>query len=216
MVEFTTTGTRGFLPGYARAVVFPSHSREFRMTTALQRPELAAGTWVVDPVHSAVSFTVRHLGLAGVRGAFGQFSGEITVGDDPLAASVRAEITVASLTTLNEMRDGHLLSADFFDAEAHPTVVFASNGVKQVAGDEYVLSGDLTLRGVTKPVELTLAYNGTQTDPQSGAEKAGFSAVATILRSDFGVGPQMSLPSGALAIADKVRIELEIQAALAG
>jgi polyisoprenoid-binding protein YceI len=186
------------------------------MTTALQRPELAAGTWVIDPVHSAVGFTVRHLGLAGVRGAFGQFSGEITVGEDPLGAAVRAEIAVGSVNTLNEMRDGHLLAPDFFDAEAHPTVVFASTGVKQADGDEYVLTGDLTLRGVTRPLELALVFNGTEPDPQSGAEKAGFSAVAEILRSDFGVGPQISLPSGKHAIADKVRIELEIQAALAG
>lgn len=184
------------------------------MTTAPQRPELANGTWVIDPVHSAVTFSVRHLALAGARGAFGEFSGQIVVGDDPLSSSVSAEIAISSLNTLNEARDGHLLSGDFFDAENHPTAVFTSAGVAQDADAEYTVKGQLTLRGVTKQVELKLTYNGTVTDPQSGAEKAGFSAVTEILRSDFGVGPIIPLPNGNLAIADKVRIELEIEAAL--
>jgi polyisoprenoid-binding protein YceI len=183
------------------------------MTTALQRPELASGTWVIDPVHSAVTFSVRHLALAGARGAFGEFSGQITVGDDPLAGEVRAEIAIRSLNTLNEARDGHLLSPDFFDAENHPTAVFASTGgVQQESDGGFVVKGALTLKGVTKPVELKLAFNGVTVNPQSNADTAGFSAVTEILRSDFGVGPLMTLPNGALAIADKVRIELEIEA----
>lgn len=184
------------------------------MTTAPLRPELASGTWVIDPVHSAVTFSVRHLALAGARGAFAEFSGHITVGDDPLTSEVRAEISIASLNTLNEARDGHLLSPDFFDAAAHPTAVFASTGVVQDTDADYVVKGELTLKGATKQVELKLTYNGTVTDPQSGAEKAGFSAVTEILRSDFGVGAVMTLPNGSLALADKVRIELEIEAAL--
>ncbi|NUU22716.1 MAG: YceI family protein [Streptomycetaceae bacterium] len=184
--------------------------------TTVQRPELASGTWVIDPVHSAVTFSVRHLALAGARGAFAEFSGQITVGDDPLTSEVRAEIAIPSLNTLNEARDGHLLSADFFDADNHPTAVFASTGgVQQDADGEYTVKGELTLKGVSKPVELKLAYNGITTNPQSNADTAGFSAVTEILRSDFGVGPVMTLPNGALAIADKVRIELEIEAVLA-
>lgn len=183
------------------------------MTAAV--PQLASGTWVIDPVHSAIVFSVRHLGLAAARGGFNDFSGEIVVGEDSLAAQVRAEIRIASLNTFNEARDGHLRTADFFDADGHPTAVFASTGVSRASDEEFVVKGELTLKGVTKAIELQLTYNGTVTDPQSGAEKAGFVAVTEILRSDFGVGNVMSLPNGSLAIADKVRIELDIEAALA-
>ncbi|MDI2132340.1 YceI family protein [Yinghuangia seranimata] len=185
------------------------------MTTALARPELSAGTWVIDTAHSAVTFSVRHFGLAAVRGGFREFSGQITVGEDVLAGSVRAEIAIPSIHTFNEARDGHLLSPDFFAAEEHPTAVFTSSAVSQVDAETFDVKGELTLKGVTKPVELTLTFNGTETDPQSGALKAGFSATTTILRSDFEVGPHYPLPSGKAAIADKVRIDLEIEAALA-
>jgi polyisoprenoid-binding protein YceI len=183
--------------------------------TSVTSPGLAAGTWVIDPVHSAVSFSVRHLNLAAMRGGFGEFSGEITVGDDALASAVRAEISIGSLNTLNGARDGHLLTGDFFDAEKHPTATFVSTGIAEVADGKYTLQGELTLKGVTKQVDFELHFNGTETDPQSGADKAGFSAVTEILRSDFGVGPNIALPSGKLAIGDKTVIELEIQAALA-
>lgn len=184
------------------------------MSTAI-RPELASGTWIIDPVHSAVSFSVRHLNLAALRGGFGEFSGEITVGEDPLASTVRAEISIASINTLNGARDGHLLTGDFFDSEKFPTATFVSTGVTEVAEGKFTLKGELTLKGVTKQIDFELQFNGTEPDPQSGAAKAGFSAVTEILRSDFGVGPIISLPSGKLAIGDKTVIELEIQAALA-
>src|ERR1700712_3967379 len=127
------------------------------MTTATAT-ELSTGTWAIDPVHSSISFSVRHLMVSKVRGNFDTFSGAIVVAEDG-TPSVSAEIAVDSIDTRNEQRDAHLKSADFFDAEKHPTATFASTAVR-ANGDDYVLDGDFTLKGITKPVSLELEFSG--------------------------------------------------------
>ena len=127
------------------------------MTVAIAT-ELSTGTWAIDPVHSSVNFSVRHLMVSKVRGHFGVFSGAITVAEDG-TPSVSAEIDVTSLSTGNDQRDAHVKSADFFDAEKFPTATFRSTAVR-ANGDDYVVDGDFTLKGITKPVSLALEFNG--------------------------------------------------------
>ncbi|MGL6236910.1 MAG: YceI family protein [Segniliparus sp.] len=170
-------------------------------------PGLAQGTWTIDPVHSEVTATVRHLGVAKVRANFAEFSGTITVAEDG-TPSVSADIAVASIDTKNEARDNHLKSADFFDVATYPTATFRSTSVRQ-DGDGYLVGGDFTLHGVTQPVELRLEVGGVAQNPQSGAPVAGFSATTTIERSDFGVNAAQGL------VGEKVAIALEIEASLA-
>ncbi|SFO10242.1 Polyisoprenoid-binding protein YceI [Pseudonocardia ammonioxydans] len=175
-------------------------------------PNFAAGTWDIDPVHSDVSFVVRHMMVSKVRGRFEQVSGEIVTGDSIEDSRVAATIDVSSISTGNEQRDGHIRSADFFEVETHPEWTFASTGVIG-KGDEYVLAGDLTIKGVTKPVELDLEVNGFGPDAYGGT-RAGFTAAGSINRSDFGVDIAMPMESGGVVVGEKVRIELEIQAVL--
>lgn len=157
-------------------------------------PNFAAGTWDIDPVHSDVSFVVRHMMVSKVRGRFEQVSGEIVTGDSIEDSRVAATIDVSSISTGNEQRDGHIRSADFFEVETHPEWTFASTGVI-AKGDEYVLAGDLTIKGVTKPVELDLEVNGFGPDAYGGT-RAGFTAAGSINRSDFGVDIAMPMESG--------------------
>lgn len=178
------------------------------MTAALAT-DLSAGTWAIDPVHSSIGFSVRHLMVSKVRGTFGTFSGTIVVAEDG-TPSVNAEIAVDSLDTGNEQRDGHVKSADFFDVEKFPNASFVSTGVR-ADGDDYVVSGDFTLKGVTKPVELKLEYNGVNPGMGHG-EVAGFEASVVLNRKDFGVDLDMPLETGGTVVGDKVTITLEIEA----
>ncbi len=167
---------------------------------------LTAGTWEIDPSHSEVGFTVRHLGLSKVRGRFNLFSGTVTIADNQLASSVTASIDLSSVDTNNEMRDGHLQGADFFNAETSPTMTFVSTSVTEDS-----LTGDLTIRAITKPVTLELEYNGVAVDG-SDATRAGFSASGQISRADFGIEFNAPLGVDGMLISDKVVIDLEIQA----
>jgi polyisoprenoid-binding protein YceI len=184
----TTTETRTAIPGYI------------------------AGTWTIDPVHSEVGFSVRHMMVSKVRGRFTSFSGEIVTGADPLDSSVTAEIALDSIVTGQEQRDAHIRSADFFDVENHPTMTYHSTGVR-AHGDGYVVDGELTLRGVTKDVPLALELNGFGPDPYGGT-RAGFTATAEISRSDFGVSYNAAIEGGGVVVSDKVTIQLEIEAVL--
>ncbi|MEM7274893.1 MAG: YceI family protein [Actinomycetota bacterium] len=166
---------------------------------------IAPGTWTIEPAHSEVGFTVRHLGLSKVRGRFNAFSGSVTVGEDATASSVEATIDLASVDTNNPDRDNHLRSTDFFDVDTHPTMVFRSTGVTESA-----LSGDLTINGVTKPVSLDLDFHGVAVDGYE-TTRAGFSASGQILRSDYGIDFNAPLGMDGMLIGDKVEIELEIQ-----
>lgn len=172
-------------------------------------PLLSAGTWTIDPVHSAVSFSVRHLMVSKVRGEFTTFSGAIEVAEDG-TPSVRAEIDVTSINTRNDQRDAHIRSADFFDAEKYPTATYVSTSVES-DGDDYVVHGDFTLKGVTKPVDLKLEFNGVNPGMGHG-EVAGFEASVVLNRKDFGIDIDMPLETGGAVVGDKVTITLEIEA----
>ncbi|GAA3855114.1 YceI family protein [Saccharothrix violaceirubra] len=173
-----------------------------------QIPGYIAGTWVIDPVHSDVSFVVRHLGVSKVRGHFSAFEGTIVTGADPLTSTVTATIETASVDTRNGQRDAHVRGDDFLDADNHPELTFVSTGVRAVDGG-FLVDGDLTLRGVTKTVTLELEPNGFG-DGMQGGKVAGFSASTEINRRDFGV---TGGPAGAV-VGDKITILLEIEATL--
>ena len=181
------------------------------MTTATTVPTLTAGTWAIDPTHSTVGFSVRHLMVSKVRGRFQEFSGAITVAEDG-TPSVEAQIQVASITTDNEQRDGHLKTADFFDAEQFPTATFTSTSVR-AKGDDFVVVGDFTLHGVTKQVELALEFGGVNPGMGNGPV-AGFEASTVINRKDFGISIDMPLEGGGAVVGDKITITLEIEAGL--
>ncbi|AII07191.1 YceI family protein [Rhodococcus opacus] len=182
------------------------------MTTATATlPNLAAGTWAIDTVHSTVGFSVRHLMVSKVRGTFNDFTGAITVAEDGTAA-VTAEIQVASIDTKNTDRDAHIKSADFFDAEQYPTATFTSTAVR-AKGDDYVVEGEFTLHGVTRPVELALEFNGVNPGMGNGPV-AGFEATTVLNRKDFGITIDMPLEGGGAVVGDKITITLEIEAGL--
>ncbi|XVV06979.1 YceI family protein [Actinosynnema sp. CA-248983] len=179
------------------------------MTTQTEQiPGYIAGTWAIDPVHSDVSFVVRHLGISKVRGHFDTFEGQIVTADNPLESSVTAKIETASVNTKNEARDAHVRNEDFLDVEKYPELTFTSTGVR-ANGEGFILDGELTLRGVTKTVELGLELNGFG-DGFEGAKVAGFSASTEISRKDFGV----TGGAAGAAVGDKITILLEIEAVL--
>lgn len=174
-------------------------------------PGLTTGTWSFDPVHSNVAFSVRHLMVSKVRGSFGTFSGAITVAESG-APTVTAEIDLTSFDTNNAQRDGHIRSADFLEVEKFPTMSYASSGLRTV-GENLVIEGELTLHGVTRPVELEVEYSGV--NPGMGAGPvAGFEAKAVINRSEFGVDIKMPLEGGGVVVGEKITITLDIEATL--
>jgi len=176
-------------------------------------PGYKTGTWTIDPVHSDVSFTVRHMMVSKVRGRFGTFSGSIVTTENPLESTVSADIDLASIDTNNAQRDEHIRSKDFFEVESHPTMTFRSTSI-EADGDDYVLNGDLTLKGVTKNVSLKLELSGFGPDAYGGY-RAGFSAATDISRKEFGVDIEMPMDGGGVVVSDKVNISLEIEAVLA-
>lgn len=175
-------------------------------------PGYLAGTWSIDTTHSDVSFSVRHMMVSKVKGRFGAFSGTITTAENPLESSVTAEIDLASIDTNNAQRDEHIRSADFFEVEKFPTMTYRSTSL-EADGDDFVVQGELTLKGVTKNVPLKLELNGFTADP-FGGQRAGFSATAEISRSAFGVDIQMPMDGGGVVVGDKIQIHLEVEAVL--
>jgi polyisoprenoid-binding protein YceI len=204
--------------GWATAVVENSNMKDgsITMTTSSAAtttvPGYVAGTWTIDPIHSEVGFAVRHMMVSKVRGKFKTFSGELVTGENPLDSSVTAEIDLASIETGAEQRDDHIRSADFFEVETYPTMTYRSTGVR-ADGDDYVVDGELTLKGVTKQVPLTLELNGFGPDPYGGT-RAGFTATTEINRRDFNVNFSAPMQNGGMVVADKVTIHLEIEAVL--
>ncbi|HEV7908385.1 MAG TPA: YceI family protein [Pseudonocardiaceae bacterium] len=183
------------------------------MTTAIsQIPGYHAGTWNIDPVHSDVSFSVRHMMVSKVRGRFSSFSGQIVTAENPLESSVTANIDLASIDTNNADRDGHIKSKDFFEVETYPTMTYRSTGIR-ADGEDFVVDGELSLHGVTKQVPLKLELNGFGPDAWGGT-RVGASASAEISRSDFGIDIAMPLDGGGVVVGDKISIQLEIQAVL--
>jgi polyisoprenoid-binding protein YceI len=182
------------------------------MSTAVDTTALKAATWVIDPVHSQVGFSVRHLMVSKVKGTFDKFEGSISITDDPLQSLVTATIEVTSINTANSDRDGHLRTADFLEAEKYPNMTFRSTAV-HAKGDDFVVDGELTLHGVTKNIELSLEFNGVSPDPWGGT-RAGFSAETEINRKDFGINLDLPLEGGGVVVGDKVKITLEVEATL--
>lgn len=174
---------------------------------------LTAGTWNIDPAHSEVSFTVRHLMVSKVRGTFRAFSGSITVDENLHASAVTADVDMNTIDTRDETRDNHLRSHDFFEVSTYPTMTYRSTGVRQ-DGADYVVDGELSLKGVTRPVSLAVEVGGVGSDPWGGT-RAGFTATTTINRNDFGVDIKMPLDGGGVVVGDKIAITLEIEAVLA-
>ena len=170
----------------------------------------AAGTYQIDPSHSAVEFVSRHLMLTKVRGRFARFEGSVTVADDPLKSSARVTIDAASVDTGDEKRDGHLRGEDFLNVEEYPTLEFRSTRLEPV-GDRWVLEGDLSVRGVTRPVSLDVDYEGAVVDP-FGNSRIGFSARTEIDREEWGLTWNVALETGGVLVGKKVVIELTVSA----
>lgn len=178
-------------------------------TSTTTTPSLTTGTWDIDPSHSDVSFTVRHLVVTKVRGQFTRFDGRIEIADDTFS-SVTATIDLASIDTRDARRDEHLRSADFFDVTNHPTITFRSTAVRPAA-DGYLLDGELTIKGVSRPITLAVEFNGVAADPWGGT-RAGFSASTEISRKDFGISFDIPVGDGPVVVGDKISIHLEIEA----
>jgi polyisoprenoid-binding protein YceI len=175
-------------------------------------PGYIAGSWTIDPVHSEIGFSVRHMMVSKVRGKFTSFSGDIVTGESPLDSSVTATIDLSSIDTSNEDRDNHIRSADFFEVDQHKTMSFRSTGVRR-DGEDYVLDGELTLKSITKPISLRLELGGFGPDPFGGT-RTGFTAIGQLKRSDFGVDFNAVLETGGVLVGDRVDILLEIEAVL--
>ena len=178
-------------------------TREFE---GLQIP--VAGTYLLDAAHKRVGFVVKHLMVSKVRGNFSEAEATITIAENPLESSVTASITTASVHTGQIDRDNHLRTGDFFEAEKYPTIEFRSTGIKSWAGTEFTLLGDLTIKGVTKQVELLVEFEGVGRSPY-GFDVFGFSATTEIDREDWGLTYNMALESGGVMIGKKVKIEIE-------
>ena len=180
--------------------------------TADQIPGYRAGTWTIDPTHSEVGFSVRHLAISKVKGKFENFDATFVTAENPLDSTVTASAEVASVNTNEKNRDGHLRTGDFFAAEEFPQLTFVSTGAREDGGD-FLVDGDLTLRGVTKLVTFKLEFGGFGEDAY-GNYKAGFTATTVIKREDFGLSWNAPLEKGGLLLGSDVTITLDVQAAL--
>jgi polyisoprenoid-binding protein YceI len=171
----------------------------------------APGVFGIDASHSAAAFSVKHLVVAKTRGRFTDFAGTITIDEDPLKSSVEVTIQAASITTGDDKRDGHLRSPDFLDVDKYPTLEYKSTSVRHLKGDKFEVVGDLTIAGVTKPVNLDLDYLGVVTDPWGGTRTA-FEARTKINREDWGLTYNQALETGGVLIGRDISIELEVEA----
>ena len=177
-------------------------------------PALAAltGDYAIDPAHSSIGFTVRHAMVTNVRGSFGEHEGSLKLdGADPAKSAASIDVKIASVDTGIADRDGHLVSGDFFDAEKFPLMSFRSTAAEQLGGDKYRVTGDLTIKDVTRPLAIDLEFNGSATDVY-GNERVGFEGSADILRSDWGLTWNAALETGGVMVSDKVKLNFDISA----
>jgi len=169
-------------------------------------------SWTVDPNHTQVEFSAKHMGIMTVKGHITGVQAAIDFNEDDFtASSVAATIDPTTLTTNDERRDAHLKSPDFLNVEEFPTIAFSSNRIERAAHDRYTMSGDLTIRGVTRPVNLDVVYSGQAKDPM-GNMHAGFSAYTTINRKEWGLNWNMALETGGLLVGEDVKLALEVEA----
>jgi polyisoprenoid-binding protein YceI len=177
-------------------------------------PALAAltGEYTIDPAHSSIGFTVRHAMVTNIRGSFAQHEGTLRLdGTDPARSTASIDVDIASVDTGMADRDAHLRGADFFDAEKFPKMTFRSTGAEQLGGDKYRITGDLTIKDVTRPLAIDLEFQGTATDVY-GNERVGFEGGTEILRSDWGLTWNAALEAGGVMVSDKVRLAFDISA----
>ena len=171
-------------------------------------------TWKLDMAHSAIEFSVRHMMVSTVKGNFREFSADLELDPEDLTkSSVRAVVKVASIDTREPQRNAHLTSADFFEAERFPEMVFQSTRVEHLGGDRYRVTGDLTIKDVTRPITLDVTHLGTQVSPY-GVKAAGFEATATLSRKDFGLTWNVALETGGMLVGDEVKISVDAEANL--
>jgi polyisoprenoid-binding protein YceI len=179
---------------------------------ATTAPATLTGDWVIDPTHSSIGFTARHAMVTKVRGTFEQFEGTAHLdAEDPAASTAAVTIQVASISTRNAQRDDHLRTNDFFDAPSFPEITFRSTGVEVVSDDAFRLTGELTVKGTTKPITVDFEHTGVATDPYNQV-RAGFEGKATLLRSDYGVTWNAPLETGGVLVSDKIVLEFDISA----
>jgi polyisoprenoid-binding protein YceI len=172
---------------------------------------MTTNNWTLDTVHSGINFSVRHMVVSKVRGRFTKFTGNVELDESDLARSVvEATIDAASIDTGTAQRDDHLRSADFFDVEHFPQIRFHSTGIEKLGGERYRLTGELTIRDVSREIALDVEYGGRAKDPW-GNERVGFTAKGTLDRKDFGLGWNQVLETGGVLVSDRVEIELEVQ-----
>lgn len=182
--------------------------------TATADPALTAltGEYTIDPAHSTISFTVRHAMVTNVRGTFTEHEGSLSLdGANPADSSASIDVTIASVDTGMADRDGHLRGADFFDADTFPKMSFRSTSVEQLDAETYRLTGDLSIKDVTRPLTIDLEFNGSATDVY-GNERVGFEGSGTILRSDWGLTWNAALETGGVMVSDKVKLDFDISA----
>jgi polyisoprenoid-binding protein YceI len=181
------------------------------MSTTTISTAIPAGTWNVDPAHSKVGFAVKHMGIATVRGEFKQFEGTFEIGDEVSSAKAYGTVQVQSVDTNEPQRDEHLRSADFFDAAEHPEIRFESTGIEPLDEEEFRITGQLTIHGVTQEVVLHADVQGTDIDPW-GNQRVGLEVTGQLSRGDYGMKFNQVLGSGNVLVADKVKLELDISA----
>ena len=178
------------------------------------RPALAAltGDYTIDPAHTTIEFVARHAMVTNVRGSFQDFSGSLHLdGQDPAKSTATLDVTMASIDTGNADRDGHLKSADFFKIDEFPTMTFRSTKAESLGGEDYRITGDLSLLGVTRPITIDLEFNGVAKDP-FGNERAGFEGKAELLRSEWGLTWNAALETGGVLISDKIKLNFDVSA----
>jgi polyisoprenoid-binding protein YceI len=190
------------------------------MTETISAPQITAGTWRIDPGHSEITFSVRHL-MTTVRGVFTDFGGRIDIAEDAFASTAQAQVVIASIDTRNAERDELIRSSQILDAANHPHLGFTATSVspartgRRARHPRYTVEGELTIRGVTRPVSLLTEFHGAGVD-QWGGFRAGFTASTRILRSDYGIEFNIPLQGDRLVLGDEIEVGLEIQAVLAG
>ncbi|MET9502380.1 YceI family protein [Streptomyces sp. NPDC006622] len=177
-------------------------------------PDLAAltGDYTIDPAHSTIGFVARHAMVTNVKGKFNEFTGSLHLdGADPARSTATLDVTMTSVDTGSADRDNHLRTSDFFKADEFPTMTFRSTGAEALGGDDYRLTGDLTILGVTRPLTIDLEFNGAAKDP-FGNERVGFEGKAEILRSDWGLTWNAALETGGVLVSDKIKLNFDISA----